>query len=362
MISWFRKQYANRWSRRERIFLLEQLEMFVSAGLTVGQGLEIIKGARGKAQGATKAKGASLEDVQKEVESGGLLSRALFVHVGLSKSLTSIIEHGERVGGLAAALASARDLLVKEDELVKKCLSAMTYPVIIGVLAVVLTVGLMRGVVPQIVPMLTGMHVELPLLTKVTIWMSGAIMSFGLYVLATLFVSAVAAIFAYRKYPLIRRFSHYAIFHVSLVGGIIYSYSLSIFLRSLGTLVKSGIQIVEAYSEVVEAASFEPFKADVDHGVEHIRNGFLLKDIFTHKNIPAYVSSLVSAGESSGSLGESLIRAASIIENDLENTLKRLTSLIEPLMMIGVGGVVGAIALSIMMPIYGMSQALQHVR
>ncbi|MEI6396915.1 MAG: type II secretion system F family protein [Candidatus Taylorbacteria bacterium] len=360
MISSFKKQWGSRWCRRDRILLLEQLAMFVSAGLTVSQGLEIIGGAKNKARGSRR-KHADLRNIQKEVESGNLLSRALSIHIGLAKSLASIIEHGERVGGLAGALTSAHGLLVREDELMKRCLSAMIYPMVIGALAVVLTIGLMRGVVPQIIPMLTGMHVELPFLTRITIWMSGAIVSFGLYALVGILLVSVLAVFSYHNFFTFRKCLHRMIFFAPLIGGLVYSYSLSIFLRSFGTLISSGIPIVESYTEVVESASFEPFRVDIMHGAEHIRGGLSLKEIFIHKNIPAYVSALVSAGESSGSLGESLIRAASIIDTDLENTLQRLTSLIEPLMMIVVGGVVGAIALSIMMPIYDMSKVLQRI-
>ena len=351
------------WRRRDKILLLEQLEMFISAGLSASRGLEIIEnGQSGKRDRGKRGGGklASLENVRKEVESGGLLSRALLDHVGLSKSLVSIIEHGERVGGLALSLKSAHDLLVREDELTKKCLSAMMYPIVIGTFAIILTMGLMRGVVPQIVPMLSGMHVELPVLTKITIWLSGAAVSFGLHALLAALSLCIAAIFAYKKLFIFKRFIHNTIHHAPLIGDAVYSYALSIFLRSLGTLISSGMPIAVAYSESVETVSFEPLKMDISHGTKQVSGGSPLQDIFVNKNIPAHVPMLISAGETSGSLGESLIRAASIIDSDLENTLKRLTSLIEPILMIGVGGVVGAIALSIMMPIYEISRILQH--
>ena len=354
------------WSRRDLIFLLEQLEMYVSAGLSVGQGLEIIKkgiveGGHGPRSGSSGKKRASIEKVRSRVESGGLLSQALFDNVGLSKSLVGIVEHGERVGGLSSALKSAHDLLAKEDELIKKCLSAMTYPVVIAVLALVLTVGLMRGVVPQIVPMLTSMHVELPILTKMTIWLSGVLVSWGLLIIVAVFVVVTVTVYVYKKFPVLKKFFHSLVFRLPLIGNLIYLYSLSIFLRSLGTLINSGIPVAEAYSEVIGTTTFEPLSSAIFHGVVDVRNGLPLQDIFLHKEIPAYVAPLISAGESSGSLGESLIRAASIIDVDIEDTLKRTTSLIEPLMMVVVGGIVGAIALSIMMPIYDMSKVLQHI-
>ncbi len=347
---------AHRWNRRQKILLLEQLEMFVSAGLSVARGLEIVR------DGRSDSVLISLDKAVRDVSSGIALSQVLSRHICLSRSLASIIEYGERTGDLAASLRSAKDLLMKEDELVKRCASAMTYPIVIGILAVVLTVGLIRIVVPSIVPMLVSMHIALPILTKVTIWLSQTIVSSGLYIFSFLLVIILVSVFIYRRYAKVKKYSHKLIFHVPLVGNMIYSYSLSIFIRSLGTLVASGIPIVEAYSEAVHSVFFEPFLDDVGYGTEHIKSGLPPQDIFVNKNMPTFISPLISAGESSGSLGKSLLRVADIIDSDLDHLLKRITSLIEPIMMVVVGGVVGSIALSIMMPIYDMSKVLQHVR
>ncbi len=345
-----------RWDRRQKILLLEQLEMFVSAGLLVSRGLEIAKESR-----RSDAR-ISLDEAAREAYSGIAISGVLTKHIGLSRSLSSIIGYGERTGDLSASLRLVKDMLSKEDELMKKCVSAMTYPVVIGILALVLTLGLMRVVVPSIVPMLVSMHIALPVLTRVVIWLSQAIVSFGIYASLILFVSILTSAFVYNRYPKAKRYSHKLLFHLPLIGYMVYSYSLSIFIRSLGTLVVSGIPIVEAYADAVGSVSFVPLLDDVLFGIEHIKSGLPPQDIFINKNIPTYVSPLISAGESSGSLGKSFLRVADIIDADLDHLLKRITSLIEPIMMVGVGGVVGAIALSIMMPIYDMSKILQHVR
>jgi len=167
-------------------------------------------------------------------------------------------------------------------------------------------------------------------------------------------------LFIYRKFVPVKKIVHIFILRTPIIGKIVYLYSISIFLRSFGTLVSSGISIDIAYSEVVETISVLPLKAYFVSRRANISGGSQLQTIFSDKRIPAHVSALVSAGQMSGLLGESLIRAANIIDVDLENQFKRLTSFIEPLMMVGVGGVVGVIALSIMMPIYDMSKVLQH--
>ena len=125
--------------------------------------------------------------------------------------------------------------------------------------------------------------------------------------------------------------------------------------------MSSGASITDSYNRVSSRVFLVPLRTYLMERSSGISHGISLASVFsTINHIPAYVCPLVSAGEASGTLGSSLLRAADIIDRDIENSLKRLTSLIEPIMMVGIGGVVGAIALSIMMPIYDVTRVLQH--
>ncbi len=347
-------EWKKRWSRREKILFLERLELYVSAGLTINRALEISR------NGLKRSRCLSVERVLSEVESGGLLSRALLENLNLPKTISGLIEHGESSGDLAKALSSARVLMEREDELFRKCTSAMAYPVIIGVFATLLTLGLVRGVMPQIVPMLKSLHVQLPVLTRMVIFCSEALTSYGLYLLGVVTLFGLTIVWSYRKYFFFQSITHSLVLKFPIVGGLTQAYFLAVFLRSSGTLLESGLSISKVYSGTVRTLGLIPLRRKLLARESDLDRGIALSEVVSYPGLPSYIPPLINAGEISGTLGVSMTKAASIIDRDLEHSLKRLTSLIEPVMMVGMGTVVGAIALSIIMPIYDISRVLQR--
>ena len=343
-----------KWKRSDLILFLEKLELYVSAGLTINRGLEI------SAQGMPKRKALGIDAMRKSVESGASVSSALSQNVRIPKTILSLIEQGESSAELSSAFHTARILLEKEDELFKKCASALTYPLIIGAFAVLLTIGLMKGVMPQIIPMLKSLHVQLPLITRIVIFISDSLLSYGIYICIALIMCSIAASMAYRKIAFVRRSAHLCWSMVPLAGSLIYEYSTSVFLRSCGSLVAAGIPVHHAYKRTADAVSFLPLRDMLALRSGDVAQGAPLSKAFIHRRIPPHVPGLIAAGEASGTLGSSMLRAADILDRDIDHMLKRLTALIEPVMMAGMGCTVGAIAVSIMMPIYDISKVLQH--
>ncbi len=345
-----------KWNRRDTILLLENIELYISSGLPIDRTLMIV------GQSISTQHKLSIEKVRNDVISGYLLSRSLANRIGLSKTLTGLIEHGESSGELVRSLSTAKKLLEKEDELIKKCISALAYPVVIGVFASLLTIGLVRGVMPQIIPMLKSLHVQLPLLTRIVMFISENIVLYGLYMLFGIIVATSLFVISYKKLRFFRNTCQNILIRIPIIGSLVYSYSLSLFLQSCGVLIESGLQLSQSYSNTVTTVTLIPLSKLLQTESVHIRKGIPLGQILANKSkrIPTYVSPLILAGEASGTLGTSLVRAASIIDRDIEHSLKRLTSLIEPVVMAGMGVVVGGIALSIMMPIYDISKVLQQ--
>ncbi len=341
------------WKRRETIFFLERMELYLSSGLEINKSLEICE------QGVSAKQKDAIFRLRSAVESGSLLSKSLYQYAGVSQTLTGLIEQGELSGSLPKSLLSARLLLEKEDELIKKCTSAMAYPVIIGIFAGLLTIGLVRGVMPQIIPMLKSLKVELPIITKVVIALSDILTKYGLYIITGLFIIGVAGILIYRKIRIIRKIIQSTIIHIPIIGRLVHDYYLAVFLHSCGALIESGRPVAESYSNTSASISLLPLRDLLQREVVSVSSGHSLGSVIIGGKIPSYVASLLSAGELSGSLGSSIIRAGSILDRDIEHSLKKLTALIEPIMMAGMGCAVGAIALSIMMPIYDISRVLQ---
>jgi type II secretory pathway component PulF len=329
--------------------------MYISAGLAPTEALSTAGG------GVSEKQKIALDQVRKSIEEGGLLSRNLRDQLKISPTITALIEHGEAGGELVKALVSAKMIMEREDALIKTCVSSMAYPSIIGIFALILTVGLMRGVMPQIIPLLRSLHVQLPLLTRVVIFLSENLVKYGLYTLVGGLLLVPVSIYLYRKISRIRYFCHIIILHMPIIGRLVRYYSLALMVRSLGSLVESGAALEDSYARVVGTMSFVPIRRSFEKELTNISRGISLGAIlFGMRHVPSYIGTLVSAGEASGTLGVSLVRAAGILDRDIEHALKRLTALVEPVMMAGMGCAVGAIALSIMMPIYDVSKALQH--
>jgi type IV pilus assembly protein PilC len=345
----------HKWRRRDLIMLLERLNMYVSAGLATTEALSAAGG------GVSKKQKKALETVKESVEQGALLSRSLRENMKISPTISGLIEHGENSGGLAVALTAGKAILEREDALIKTCLSAMAYPSIIGIFAVLMTVGLMKGVMPQIIPLLESLHVQLPILTIIVIFLSENLIKYGIYALCAMLVIGTVSIFLYRRINRIRFLCHSVILHMPIIGILARYYSLALTVRSLGSLVESGAALGESYARVAETTPLLPVRLSFEKESTNISRGIPLGTVLSGmKRMPSYIAPLVSAGEASGALGVSLIRAADILDRDIEHALKRLTALVEPVMMAGMGCAVGAIALSIMMPIYDVSKALQH--
>ncbi len=332
---------------------MERMEMYMAAGLSIET--VVLQAGKGLAQ----KKRASLDRVRMRIEGGQPLASALAEDMGYPPVVLGIISCGESSGNLAAALKCSHSLLEREDELSKKCISALTYPCIIGLAAFALMIGLVRGIMPQILPLLSGLHTDLPFLTKAVMRASSFFLAYGAMCGAGALVFGICIAVAYERSLPIQGIVQSSLLRIPLLGILVKKYALSAFFQSLGALAESGMRVDSAYEKSVSAVALIPLRKSLLKGTEGIRTGSSFRSILPG-DIPDYVAPLVSAGEASGNLAGSFLKAAAILDKELDHSLKRLTALIEPVMMIGMGFSVGAIALSIMMPIYDISKTLQH--
>ena len=293
------------------------------------------------------------------IESGRSLAESFPRTLGLPAAALGLIRHGESSGRLAESLQTARIMLEHGEELKKKLGSAMAYPSVIGLFAAALTLSLVRGVMPQIIPMLVSLHVELPLLTRVVIACSQGLVSYGAYgLLASVFI-AVGLVALFRKSIAVKFFIQTLFMKIPIVGRLYTDYCVSILLQTCGSLIETGSAAGTSYAKSVASLPLLPLRREFESKMSDLNRGGQMHVAFKGNAVRSFVPSLLSAGEMSGTLGASMIRAATVLDRDIDHSLKRLTSLVEPLMMVGMGLIVGSIALSIMMPIYDISKVLQ---
>jgi len=332
---------------------MEQLEMYVSSGLPIVKALSVI-GER-----MPRRQREPLERAGKAIESGQLLSASLLREIKLPPAIVGLIASGESSGNLAETLRSGHALLAREDELFKKCSGAMVYPLVIGLATAALTIGLVRGIMPQIIPLLSSLHSNLPIMTRIVLSASSALTAYGLYGAVGSLLAGIVFAGAYRKILSLRGFIHLCAARIPVVGGVLTDYHLALFFQSLGASVESGIPLDAAFDRTAATISLLPLRRKLGALTPAIGRGEAVSRLCA-RVMPPYVTALIAAGEASGNLGGVFLRVAGLIDRELDHLLKRLTALIEPLMMIGMGMIVGSIALSIMMPIYDISKAIQR--
>ena len=337
------------------MLLIGTIEMYVSSGLSLNSALDLLIPVFSKSQAR------AICEIRKKIISGKQLSSALVEHVRLSQTLANVIQQGEVSGNLPASLGVARSIMEREDALIKTCLSALTYPLVIGIFSLLVMIGLMKGVMPQIIPLLRGMHVHLPLITRACIYASDHIWAISAYVFAVPVIVYIPGSLIYRHWGAFAKIVHQILHHIPIVGKITYLFTLAIFFRLVGGLISTGTPSTHAYASVSSRVWSIPIREFFLSKISQLQGGArFATTVAGLKHIPHFVCPLVSAGESSGKLGSSMERIANMMDKDIENMLKRVSSLIEPIMMIGVGSMVGMVAASIMMPIYEVTKSLQH--
>lgn len=348
----FKSYWKRSFSRKDLISLISRLEMYISAGLSLSASLFAVAEHMGSSK-------ELLDSICRSVENGTKLSHALNDKISLPSAVRCIIEHGESSGRLVDALKESRHILEKKEELIKKALSSSTYPAVIGIFSVILVISLMRGIVPQMKPLLDGLDMDLPMLTRIVLWVSESIISYGIYALGFIFLMMFSFVYLYKKKYFWRKFVHVSISKFPIVSRLIFDYQSVLFLNSLGYLLGAGVPLVKAYRDACYAVSLIPLQEYLLANADELSRGTSIVKILESSGFKDHTIALVSAGLGSGALSNSLIRSASLIEGEIDETLKRASVLLEPSLMVGMGTVVGCVALSMMMPIYEISKTIQ---
>jgi type IV pilus assembly protein PilC len=293
--------------------------------------------------------------IRRDVEGGSTLANALGKYPKtFSPLFTNMVRAGELGGILDDVLNRLAGFLEKDYNLKKKVKSAMTYPTVILVMAVLIVLFLVTFILPTFVQMFTQMQMKLPLPTQILI-------SFTLgvrnpYILIPSLAVLAVAIFLFNRYvstPVGRR--QYDAFKLKLpvFGMLIRKVAISRFCRTLGTLLQSGVPIMQALEIVGKASGNEVVAETVSKVRDSVREGesiavpLQLSGLF-----PPLVTQMVSVGEETGNLDGMLSKIADFYDTEVDYMLASLTSLLEPMMILGMGFIVGFIVISVFLPLY----------
>ncbi len=335
-------------SRKELVLFSTQLSTLIGSGVNILNSLRIISD-----QTPNKYLRSVLSDVSSKIKDGDSLSESLKNYPQFFGDLyIAMIHSGEASGGLDKTLKRLAEHMEKEEELRNSITAALTYPLFIFSVGVLTVVVLLTFVIPRLVNMFSDMGQMLPLPTKILISISSAMRSYWWLMLAAVF----AAIFFYK------RMSSNQQFRVSLdkvklktpvFGKVILRSQISRMMRTLSLLLSSGIPIISSLSIAASVIDNQILKSEVVKFKDQISQGMGFADCLKSSALfPVFATSIVNVGEETGTMAESLIRIADDYDKDIDAYLKALTRLLEPVIILSMGAVVGFIVLSMLLPIF----------
>jgi len=338
---------------KELVIFTRQFATMIDAGLPLVQCLDILS-----SRGENKALNAILKDVKDYVEQGGTFSDGLARHPKLFDELfVNLIRAGEMGGILDTILNRLAGYIEKRVKLARQVRGAMVYPVAIFFVAMIVVVVMLAWVIPSFKGMFAefGAADSLPALTQLVIAASeGFISNIHWIVLATAVV-VFSATWFYRQ-PAGKHFVHRALLVLPILGPVIRKVSVARFTRTLGTLLSAGVPILDALDVVSKSAGNVVVEAAIQKTSDKIREGRTMAEPLMETNVfPPMVVQMIGVGEQTGALDTMLNKIADFYEEEVDVAVAALTSLLEPLMMVFIGGIVGTILIAMYLPIFSIA-------
>jgi type IV pilus assembly protein PilC len=324
----------------------------IDAGLAMDQSLQALA-----EQTDDKVMRDVIKDVTSRVEGGDSFSEALQKHPKVFNRLyVSMVSAGEKGGLLAEILARLATYLENTARLRRKVKSAMMYPTVVTIVAIGITIFLLVKVVPVFGEIYTSFHGQLPGPTQFLIALSDTLRNYFLY-----FFFGTAAIVVgwlyYIKTPMGLAFWDARRIKLPIFGHIAHKICLARFTRTMSSLVRAGVPILEVLSIVQNTVGNVIMEAALKSAATDIERGEGISvSLSKHPIFPTMIIRMMSAGEQTGKIDVMLERISDFLDEEIENTLSGITSLIEPLLIVFLGVVVGGIVICMFLPIFKLSE------
>lgn len=341
---------SNRVGLKDLALMSRQFATMVSSGLSLLKALAILS-----EQTESKKLAETLSVVRAEVESGNSLSTALTKHTNVFPPLMiNMIRAGEVGGFLDQVLVQLAENFESEVKLKAKVKSAMTYPVVVFIIAIVAVIGMLLFIVPIFAKMFSDMGGTLPLPTQVLVWLSNA-MRYVAPIGLVAFIGGSIVWTRVKNRTGVRNVVDPLKLKIPIFGVLTQKIALSRFTRNLGTMLRSGVPILQSLDIVGSASGNVVVQRAANDVMESVRAGqSLAGPLAQHRIFPAMVVQMMSVGEDTGALDSMLHKISDFYDQEVEATTEALTSLIEPLMIAVLGSIIGAMIVAMYMPIFGV--------
>ena len=336
----------------DRIMMVRNLSAAIKAGLSIIEALDIMIADTQK-----KVLKRVLISAKSNLENGQPLWRTFESYGGLFPIVfVGMVKAGESSGELDKTLDELSDHLAREHTLSGRVKSAMMYPLMLLGAAFGVVILLLIFVLPRLTKTFQASGVELPFITTLLINISNTITSnWILDVAIVLFF--LWFLFYFRKTPRGKRFINWTLFRIPIAKELVKKVALIRFTRTLSSLIKSGTPMLEALNLAADSVSNETYKKVIIESIHKVKSGIpLSSSLGVYPNLfPRFLVGLMAVGEKTGTLDHTLSTFATFYDEEIDNTLKTLVSLLEPILVISMGAIVALIAVSVLLPIYRLA-------
>ena len=299
----------------------------------------------------------------KDVEGGSQLADALSKYPNAFNDVyINMVRAGEAAGILDDILKRLAMQQEKNASMRKKIKSAMTYPTVLLVITVLAFFGLMIFVIPQIGKILKdlgGPDAELPILTQAMLGISDFMLKYGLFILPVV-IAGIVFFVRWLKTPAGKKIFHTVVLKIPMIQPIVQKVAIARFARTFSALMGAGVAVLEALNVTARAVGNVVYEQTLVDAAEQVKNGKALSGVIEKNNLfPPIVAQMLSVGEETGQTDTVLVKVADFYEEEVNVAIDGISSIIEPVMILVMGSMVGLIAASVMGPIANLAQSIK---
>jgi type IV pilus assembly protein PilC len=326
-----------------------QLATMLGAGIPLVQAFEIIGAGHDK-----PSMQKLILDIKADVEGGTSLHEALAKHpLHFDDLFVNLVEAGEQAGALESLLDKIATYKEKTEAIKKKVKKALFYPAAVMVVAIVVTIILLIFVIPQFESLFKGFGADLPAFTQMVINLSRFVQAQGIYILIVLAGAVWFFLYTYKRSRKLREFMDRAMLKFPIIGPILNKAAIARFARTLSTMFQAGVPLVEALESVAGATGNIVYEDATMKIRDEVATGQRLQRAMENTHLfPNMVVQMIAVGEESGSLDTMSGKVAGFYEEDVDNAVDSMSSLLEPMIMAILGVLVGGLVIAMYLPIF----------
>lgn len=341
--------------KNKLIFYLSQLSAYLKSGISLASAVKILS------EQAKKRKEKNIwKAVYYDLSMGDELSKALEKRKKVfPKLLINMIKTAEMTGNLPETLDDMVNYYTESETTRKQMKSAMTYPIIVTIFAIIVVTFILIWVVPQFVDIYNDLGSEIPTITKIVINISDFLKNYLIYVLLGIIVLTLIYSFLYKNIKQFRKTMQEFFMHLPVIGNIIIYNEVTIFTKTFANLINHNVFITDSIDVLSKITDNEVYKKLIYDTAKNLTKGESISKAFKdHWAFPNIAYQMLITGEKTGRLGPMMERVSAYYEEQHRNIITQMKALIEPVLIVTLAVIVGGILLAVIIPMYGMYEAL----